>query len=134
MSGVERWTRRRFVKNLGSGALVALAVQQGILPARAAQPCAYGSGAYGNGLYSGTYSAALPAIRVDRSTDDVILSWDAGPSGVTYEVWRSDQPFTPGDPGSTLVGVAASDTLVDPGALTDPSDLYYVVRGVASCE
>jgi hypothetical protein len=129
-----RWTRRRFLKHVGGTAMVALALDIDRAAWReAAGGCAYGSGNYGAGPYSGNYPTALPSIRLDKAAADVVLTWEPGPDGMTYEVWRSFQPFRPGDPGATLVAVVAGTAAVDEGAMVAAEDRYYAVRGVPDC-
>ena len=131
MSGVAI-PRRRFVTLLGGG-IAALLVLQRVPISGAAQPCTYGSGIYGAGLYSGHLDVTAPLIEAGRSVSDVRLTWSAGPGGVSYEIWRSDRPFAPGEPTSTLVGTTAGTSFDDVGAVAAAEDLYYVVRGVSTC-
>ena len=132
------WPRRRFLKAMGVSTAVTLVLAEGPFVqaggASAGSPCAYGSGLYGAGVYSGSASSVSPSLLLGRSSDDLLLSWSGVGVGTTYEVWRSDQPFVPGDPGSTLIATVTGTSYVDPGALASSSDLYYVTRGVPTCE
>ncbi len=122
-----RWTRRSFVKTIGAATFVGF-----VGAAFGGQTCGYGAGLYGGDTYLGTLEAALPAIAVTKSGSDVVLSWNAAGT-FTYEIWRSSQPFVPGDPGSVQIGTITGTDFTDPGALLAPEDRYYVARGIATC-
>ncbi len=130
-----RWTRRSFVKTIGAATFVGLvgaAFDRQSAAVFGGQTCGYGAGLYGGDTYLGTLDAALPAISVTKSGSDVTLSWNAG-GAFTYEIWRSSQPFVPGDPGSIQIGTITGTDFTDPGALVAPEDRYYVARGIATC-
>ena len=132
--GNATWHRRSFLKTLGASGLATLVLAEVPFAGAGGQPCTYGVGLYGSGIYSGALSASLPAILADRSSNDLVLTWAGAPGGTTYEVWRSTQPFAPGDPGSSMIATVSGTSFVDTGALGNGSDFYYVVRGILSCE
>ncbi|MCP3979709.1 MAG: hypothetical protein GY716_10340 [bacterium] len=133
------WDRRGFLKTLGTSAMATLVLSEipvgkGARAGGAGQPCAYGAGLYGSGLYTGFLPAGTPTILADKGGADLQLEWSGAPAGTLYEVWRGDQPFAPGDPGSTLLATVSGTSYVDPGALAASTDFYYYVRAVSACE
>ncbi len=84
--------------------------------------------------------ADVERLRADKAAPDVRLSWDAvtrdrfgNPETVDrYEIYRGTSPdFVPDREGKTnRVGTATATSFLDPGALDDGLDHYYLVSAV----
>ncbi len=88
------------------------------------------------GFWHGCSAAApvAPVVRVARSGDDVIVSWDAVSADVQYQVWVSTNPyFDPDSPGGVAPIITALTNYPDYGAAASLENHFYVVRGVNAC-
>ncbi len=77
---------------------------------------------------------SAPAVDVDHSGNDVILSWNA--TSDSYEVWRSETPyFTPADASSVKLTADGytSTSYIDTGAGDGQTDYFYKVIARNSC-
>ncbi len=71
-------------------------------------------------------------VLAKESGADLRFTWPEVPGASSYRVWQSPGPdFSAAE---MLVGTATDTTLLDTGALLEPTSWFYEVRGVNSCE
>lgn len=102
------------------------------------------SGGDGVGLSAGYWTggcaaaaAVMPVVTAAISEidpADVVLTWDAAPANVLYQVWVTTEPyFDPDHPGDWAPEVIPDLTYTDHGASASSGNHYYVVRGLNAC-
>jgi subtilisin-like proprotein convertase family protein len=69
-------------------------------------------------------------VAAENGTD-LRFTWSALAGAASYRVWSSTAPDLASE---RLVDASVATTLSEPGALGEPSTLYYVVRAVNACE
>ena len=78
------------------------------------------------------------SLTITRGGGDAILTWSHTPAYLSYQVWRSSDPYlTPGDPDSGLLatlpppGTGTTLVYTDTGVIADTgANSFYVVRGL----